>query len=126
MAAQMCRQEPTVKEVLKVLDRKLANFHFDARMTTRFSEVRDDVQRLSDPPPSGKSRLVVSTAGLNDQTARGMQEAVKRFAMGCYQAIRNPAAHEHGDDWEEQTALEYLAAFSVLARWIDTAKVEVP
>jgi hypothetical protein len=38
----------------------------------------------------------------------------------------NPAAHELEIDWYEQTALEYLAALSVLARWIDKASVEIP
>jgi hypothetical protein len=40
-------------------------------------------------------------------------------AAGCFAGIRNPASHEHGDDWSEQKALEYLAALSILARWID-------
>jgi hypothetical protein len=28
--------------------------------------------------------------------------------------------------WDEQTALEYLGALSILARWIEAAKVEIP
>ncbi|MFF8250031.1 TIGR02391 family protein [Streptomyces griseus] len=46
------------------------------------------------------------------------------FARGVYAGIRNPIAHEAGDELEENEALEQLAAFSILARWIDTATVE--
>jgi hypothetical protein len=42
-----------------------------------------------------------------------------------YQGIRNPAAHEHEVDWDEQPVLEYLAALRVPARWIDKASVEI-
>ncbi len=45
------------------------------------------------------------------------------FADGCYTAIRNPAAHEVQEELTEDEALEQLAAFSVLARWVDQAKV---
>ena len=74
----------------------------------------------------GVARLVVDTGGLSGESASGMQAAVNNFAAGCYQGIRNPAAHEHEVDWDEQTALEYLAALSVLARWIDKAQFEIP
>jgi hypothetical protein len=37
--------------------------------------------------------------------------------------MRNPASHEHGEDWGQQKALEYLASLSVLARWIDECVV---
>lgn len=57
--------------------------------------------------------------------ASGMHAAVTNFAVGCYLGIRNPAAHEHEVDWDEQTALEYLAALSTLARWIDKARVDI-
>ncbi|WP_405691248.1 TIGR02391 family protein [Streptomyces sp. NBC_00057] len=39
-------------------------------------------------------------------------------------AIRNPIAHEQGDELEENEALEQLAAFSLLAKWIDDATVD--
>jgi uncharacterized protein (TIGR02391 family) len=77
-------------------------------------------------PRADVSRLVVDTSGLSGETASGMQAAVNSFAVGCYQGIRNPATHEHEARWDEQTALEYLAALSILARWIDKAKLEVP
>lgn len=58
------------------------------------------------------------------QTWRSRQRGALTFAQGCYFGIRNPATHEHELDWPEQEALEYLAAFSVLARWISECEVE--
>jgi hypothetical protein len=46
------------------------------------------------------------------------------FGAGCFEGIRNPAAHVHGLDLSEQVALEQLAGFSLLARWIDECTVE--
>ena len=48
--------------------------------------------------------------------ARGMGQA-------CSQGIRNVGNHSEAD-WSEQEALEYLAAFSILARWIEACVVE--
>jgi Protein of unknown function (Hypoth_ymh) len=47
------------------------------------------------------------------------------FGAGCFEAIRNPAAHEHGLNLPEQVALEQLAAFSLLARWIEECEVDM-
>lgn len=47
------------------------------------------------------------------------------LGKGLYAAIRNPLNHLAPDEHDlgEQEALEYLAAFSVLCRWIDSADV---
>jgi hypothetical protein len=44
----------------------------------------------------------------------------------CFAAIRNPVGHLPNDQVEltEQSALERLAALSLLARWVDEAEVE--
>jgi hypothetical protein len=57
-------------------------------------------------------------------TWRSRQLGVKDFGAGCFQAIRNPAAHEHSLDISEQVALEQLTAFSLLARWIEECSVD--
>jgi Protein of unknown function (Hypoth_ymh) len=59
----------------------------------------------------------------NGKTIKSRNNALRPFAAGCFAGIRNPATHEHGPDWGEQKALEYLAALSVLARWIDECEV---
>jgi hypothetical protein len=46
------------------------------------------------------------------------------FAAGCYKAIRNPAAHIPLDELSEDEALEQLAAFSILARWVAAATLD--
>jgi hypothetical protein len=46
------------------------------------------------------------------------------FGAGCFEAIRNLAAHVDGLHLSEQVALEQLAAFSLLARWIDECEVQ--
>ena len=52
---------------------------------------------------------------------RSAHDGAAHFGRGCTQAIRNLTTHRT-DDLEEQVALEYLAALSVLARWVDTAE----
>jgi len=48
---------------------------------------------------------------------------VRAFADGLYTAIRNPGMHTPlpSDGGEEQLALEQLAAYSLLARYVDQA-----
>jgi hypothetical protein len=48
---------------------------------------------------------------------RSMQQGALLMAQGCFQAIRNPAAHMTGD-WNPVTAFEHLAVLSVVARWV--------
>ncbi|MFL3871247.1 TIGR02391 family protein [Streptomyces griseobrunneus] len=74
-------------------------------------------------PESGEPRLRLAPKEDSD-TWRSRHEGAAAFARGVYAGIRNPIAHEAGDELEENEALEHLAAFSILARWIDTATVE--
>ncbi|MET4657407.1 hypothetical protein ABID80_001099 [Streptomyces sp. PvP037] len=75
------------------------------------------------PPEPGKPRLRLSVNDGSD-TWRSQHEGAAAFARGVYVAIRNPIAHELGDELKEHEALEQLAAFSLLARWVDDATVE--
>jgi hypothetical protein len=59
-----------------------------------------------------------------DPTVQSRNRALRAWADACFAGIRNPAAHEYGDDWDEQVALEYLASLSVLARWLDECVVQ--
>ncbi len=76
------------------------------------------------PPEPNKPRLRLSDDNGSD-TFRSVHEGAAAFGRGCFLAIRNVLAHEHGERAEpaQQQALEYLASFSVLARWIDAALV---
>lgn len=53
------------------------------------------------------------------ETVRAQQDGAKLFAMGCFEALRDPAIHTSGD-WNPVTAYEDLAALSIVSRWVTT------
>jgi hypothetical protein len=62
-----------------------------------------------------------------DKTITALYGGMTAYSTGLYSAVRNPLAHEapgNGGTITEHEALETLAAFSLLARWIDSATVE--
>jgi hypothetical protein len=63
----------------------------------------------------------------DDKTRESLTQGALSFGVGCFQAIRNPVGHLPNDKNEltDQEALERLAAWSLLARWIEQAKLEV-
>lgn len=77
---------------------------------------------LDDAKP-GKARLRRMTPEDSD-TYRSVQRGAMTLAEGVFAGIRNPLSHEADQELREQEALEYLAALSILARWVDTAEVE--
>lgn len=71
---------------------------------------------------------MVPSRSTTEQTRRSIDyKSVHHGAMvlteGLYAAVRNPIAHEADSDLSEQEALEQLAAFSVLARWVECTTV---
>lgn len=77
-----------------------------------------------DEPKPGKSRLRRMKADGSD-TYKSVQRGAMTFAEGVFAGIRNPLSHEADQELSDQEALEYLAALSVLARWVDASEVEV-
>lgn len=75
------------------------------------------------PPEPGHPRLRFSGDRLTD-TWKSRQQGALNFGVGCFQGIRNPAAHVHELDLPEHVAVEQLAALSLLARWIEECLVE--
>lgn len=75
---------------------------------------------LDDPKPGQpRLRLMENEGGL---TYGSLHRGAMAFTEGCYAGIRNPNSHEGGQrELPEHEALEQLAAFSVLARWVDAA-----
>jgi uncharacterized protein (TIGR02391 family) len=69
------------------------------------------------PPVPGRPRLRCPGDPASP-TTQSRQRGALEYAAGCFSAIRNPATHEQGE-WDQETALECLAALSLLARWID-------
>ncbi|MCB8045097.1 TIGR02391 family protein [Microbacterium oxydans] len=82
-------------------------------------------QAFSEQPPTvGKPRLLRMKNDTSN-TFKSAQRGARTFAEGIFAGIRNPRAHEASQEMPEQQALEYLAALSVLARWVDTSTLEV-
>lgn len=75
-----------------------------------------------DAPSSNKARLRRMKDDGSD-TYKSMQRGAMALAEGIYAGIRNPFNHADPKDIGEQVALEYLAALSVLARWVDDSTV---
>ncbi|MGA9876885.1 MAG: TIGR02391 family protein [Solirubrobacteraceae bacterium] len=78
-------------------------------------------------PMNGRARLrfpFIQAA----KTRESMTQGALSFGLGCFQAIRNPIGHlpDHEYRMTEQEALEQLAAWSLLARWIALATVTTP
>jgi Protein of unknown function (Hypoth_ymh) len=58
------------------------------------------------------------------RTYQSVHKGAMAYADGLYSAIRNPASHAVLPELTEDEGLEQLAAFSVLARCVDTAKLD--
>lgn len=89
------------------------------------SEVRLVREAFTDKlPTKGAPRLRFGSID-DEQTRDSLRDGAMNFGAGCFQAIRNPVGHLPNDEHElsEQQALERLAAWSLLARWIDEAEV---
>jgi hypothetical protein len=86
----------------------------------------DLVTRAFSPtaPNSGESRLRIDRFPAGSPYYTDAHQGAMHFGQGCMMAIRNIVTHLP-DELDEQGALEQLAALSVLARWIDEARVEV-
>lgn len=76
------------------------------------------------PPTPGRPRLRLMEDDGSD-TYRSLHDGAGALARGLYGAVRNPISHEYDEaELDEDEALESLAAFSILARWIDRATLE--
>ncbi len=75
----------------------------------------------NDAPKEGAPRLR-HIGDIDSRTDQSLRRGTRAFADGCYAAIRNPISHEAGD-LSEPEALENLAAFSILARWVERAVI---
>ncbi|RAN94815.1 TIGR02391 family protein [Micromonospora noduli] len=78
---------------------------------------------LEDPQP-GRPRLRLCPPDDPDHF-KSVHVGAVNFGCGLFAGVRNPVAHltDEDHDLSEGEALECLAAFSLLARWIDRAEV---
>lgn len=83
-------------------------------------------QAFSEHPASSNNPRLHRTKNNGSKTTfKSVQRGARMFAEGVFAGIRNPLAHEADQEMPEQQALEYLAALSVLARWVDESTLEV-
>lgn len=80
-------------------------------------------QAFSDDPPKPGSPRLRFIGDSATPTIRSRMRGARGLAQACYAGIRNTAAHQQNVGWTAGVALEYLAAFSILARWIDECEV---
>lgn len=73
-------------------------------------------------PAQGSPRLRVPEDD-GGKTALSVRRGIAALAEGCYAALRNPSSHDILDELPEIEALEQLAAFSLLARFVDRSSV---
>jgi hypothetical protein len=76
----------------------------------------------SNAPTPNEPRLRFPELAPGTQEWTNAHEGAMFFGKGCAKGIRNVTAH--GNQPDEQLALEALAALSLLARWIDEAEVD--
>jgi hypothetical protein len=88
------------------------------------SETKPFQEAFSDKPAEPGKPRPRRMANDGSETYRSVQRGAMALGEGIYAGIRNPFNHEDPKDIDEQVALEYLAALSVLARWVDEATLE--
>jgi hypothetical protein len=76
------------------------------------------------PPEPGKPRLRLAKDDGSD-VYKDWQRGAISLASGCYTVFRNVPAHTVLPELPEAEALEQLAAFSILARWVEGAALEM-
>jgi hypothetical protein len=94
------------------------------RMDVSETALFNEAFSLDSPKPGApRLRLVKNDGG---KTYQNLHRGARAFADGLYTAIRNPGMHTPppSGGGEEQLALEQLAAFSLLARWVEQSSVE--
>lgn len=82
-------------------------------------------QAFSEQPAAAKNPRLHRMPDDGSKTFKSVQRGARMFAEGVFAGIRNPLAHEADQEMPEQEALEYLAALSVLARWVDESTLDV-
>ena len=77
----------------------------------------------TDPPREGGARLRFDSAPIDTDHGKNLHLGALHFAKGCALRVRNVHQH-HEAEVSPSIALEQLAALSLLARWIDEARLE--
>ncbi|MBF6446596.1 TIGR02391 family protein [Nocardia elegans] len=81
----------------------------------------DNVFSVADPKPLEPRLRLMDNDG--SKTFASVHRGAASFAEGLYATYRNPNSHLVQEELPEQEALEQLAAWSLLARLVDQAKL---
>lgn len=104
---------------------KMVNAELQNKVGRRdISDAKLCADSFSPHAPSEKAPRLRFAGDRTSESWGTRQSGAVSFSRGAFMAIRNPLAH-HGDtDLGEHEALELLAVFSVVARWIEECTVE--
>lgn len=93
------------------------------RMDASETDLFKQAFTLDAPKPDAPRLRLMEDDG--SKTYANLHRGAVTFADGLYTAIRNPGMHtpQDRDGGQEQLALKQLAAFSLLARWVDQATI---
>ncbi len=106
-----------VSEAGRVIDGRLK-----AKVGSTASGYKLVTEAFSTAPPTAKQRRLRFDIDEGTELWTDMHQGAMSFGQGCVMRIRNVLVHG-GDEPTRQEAAEYLAALSLLARWIDAARV---
>ncbi|WP_163013282.1 TIGR02391 family protein [Streptomyces fungicidicus] len=99
------------------------NAHLQNKLSRRdLSDAKLIQEALSDKAPEPSKPRLRIPGDQSDPGVQTRQRGALQLGQGAYFALRNPAAHEMGE-LSEQEALEQLATFSIVARFIDQCQV---
>ncbi|RBL99237.1 hypothetical protein C1H84_16260 [Glutamicibacter soli] len=103
---------------------KLVNAQLQNKVDRRdISDARLCAEAFSLADPKPHSARLRFPGDRSTESWKARQQGALELSKGAFTAIRNPLAHTDNSDMAEQQALELLAVFSVVARWIDECEV---
>jgi hypothetical protein len=112
------------REAVQAAAQALFDSHIPAKLgVPRGKSAKDLIAQAfsTDPPATGSPRLRLPDHQEPSPDWTSQHEGARFFGMGCAQLIRNLVTH--GEQPDEQMALEQLASLSLPARPIDRASV---
>ncbi|MGC7150907.1 TIGR02391 family protein [Paenarthrobacter ureafaciens] len=117
-----------------------ASGHYADAVGTAAKKINAELQNKVDRRDTSEGDLCAESFSLKEPTEKAArlrfegdrtskswiarQEGALSFSRGAFMAIRNPLAHDGEVDLSEHEALEFLAIFSVIGRWIEECSVE--
>lgn len=121
-AARTLRQSCHYRDAVRAAAAAISE-HLQARLD-RFDITDDKLvqEAFSDRAPEPRKPRLRVPGDQQNPTVASRQRGILQLGLGCFFAIRNPAAHETRE-WGEQESLEQLATLSVFARLAEASTI---